>query len=300
MRTTTFNELGTEINENTRLIDGLPEDFCFEVDKRPLFFAGEDNMLHQLVGTSTIVNKTTGQAYGPVSDKYCPIDNATALGSVAYIDGLKLLKYGNTAKGVQWLIGALPERTILGDKFVPHLVFRNSFDGSTSIQMAVMPLRIICQNQIAMATRESNISFNLKHTVTAASKIEEGHRLILNAESFMRSFEREAEKYAAIKIDRIALEKIIKEMFPVENETSELKKTRLAARRDEFIRDLNAFDNANFKWTAWGVINAYSDLMTHYEPERKTETAVENKFMTITFDPRWMSMLLNVVNKVAV
>ena len=300
MRTTTFNELGTEINANTRLIDGLPEDFCFEVEKRPLYYAGQDNMLHQLVGTSTIVNKSNGKAYGPVSDKYCPIDNATALGPVAYIDNLKLLKYGNTESGVQWLIGELPERNILGDAFVPHLVFRNSFNGSTAIQMAVMPLRIICQNQITMAVRNSNISFNLKHTVTAASKIEEGHRLIVGAEGFMREFSKEAERYATIKIDNVALEKVIKEMFPLDKEMTDLKKKRLEAKRDEFINALNSFDNANFKGTAWGLINAYSDLMTHYEPERKTATAMENKFMTITFDPRWMQMMVNAIQRVAV
>lgn len=295
MRNNTFNELGTTIDNNTTLINGLPKDFCFDVEKKPLFFDdGKGNMI-RLNGTSTVINKETGKAYGPVSDKYCPIDNATALGSVGYMKDVTLKKYGSTENGIQWLIGELPEKNILGDKFIPHLVFRNSFNGSTPIQMAVMPLRIVCQNQITMATRESNFSFNLRHTVTANDKIEEGHRLIMNAEQFMNDFSKQAEAFASMKISDRDATSIINQMFPVEKETSELKQRRLLAKRDDFIRAINEFDNANFKGTAWGLINAYADLMTHYEPERKTETAVENKFMTITFDPRWMMSLLTAI-----
>lgn len=296
MRTTTFNELGTTIDKSTTMIDGLPKDFLFNVEKRPVFYTATNGELKQLNGTSTIVNVETQEAYGPVSDKYCPIDNATALGSVGYMEGLTLKKFGETKKGVQWLIGELPERKILGDAFTPHLVFRNSFDGSTPIQMAVMPLRIICQNQITMATRESNISFNLRHTQTAMDKIEEGHRLMMNAEHFMTAFEKEAERLATAKVSDNEVYNIINKMFVSNENDSDLKKSRVDARKDEFIRAIQSFDNANFKGTAWGLVNAYADLMTHYEPERKTDTAMENKFMTITFDPRWMSALVNLVS----
>ena len=300
MRTNTFENLGTIVDEKTTMINGLPADFCFEVEKKPLFFNDGNGNFINVPGASTVVNKQTGKAYGAVSDKYCPIDNATALGSVGYMKDLTLKKYGSTESGVQWLIGELPEKNILGDKFTPHLVFRNSFNGSTPIQMAIMPLRIVCQNQIAMALKNSNISFNLRHTVTAESKIEEGHRLIIGAENYMNDFTKQAEYFASMKIGEKDVRSIIQDMFPVENEKSELKQKRLLAKRDDFIRALNEADNANFKGTAWGLINAYSDLMTHYEPERKTETAVENRFMTIPFDPRWMMALVSRIKQVSV
>lgn len=296
MRTATFNELGTTIDKSTLMSEGLPKDFTFEVEKKPIFFQTSDGEFKRLSGTSTIVNKDTQECYGPVSDKYCPIDNATALGPVGCMDGLTLKKFGSTKNGVQWLIGELPERTILGDTFTPHLVFRNSFDGSTPIQMAVMPLRIVCQNQITMATRESNISFKLRHAKTAMDKIEEGHRLMMNAEKFMIAFEKEAERLASTKMSDLEVERIINSMFTAKEGDSELKLSRLNARKEEFIKAIQSFDNANFRGTAWGLVNAYADLMTHYEPERKTETAMENKFMSITFDPRWMMALLNKIN----
>ena len=294
MRTTTFENLGTKIDKSTTLVDGLPKDFCFGVKKQPLFYTSSEGELKKLSGTSTIVNVETQQAYGPVSDKYCPIDNATALGPVAYMDGLTLKKYGSTEKGVQWLIGELEHRTILGDDFAPHLVFRNSFDGSTPIQMAIMPLRIVCQNQITMATKTSNISFNLRHTSTAMDKIEEGHRLIIKAEEFMKDFAKRAEELACVKVGERDVRVIIENMFPTDGK-SELQAKRLQARKDDFIRALNSFDNANFKGTAWGIVNAHADLMTHYEPERKTKTSEENKFMSVTFDQRWMGIMLNLI-----
>ena len=55
----------------------------------------------------------------------------------------------------------------------------------------------------------------------------------------------------------------------------------------------DADDNANFRGTAWGVINAYTDFITHKVPTGNSATKDEGKFMTVTFNPAAMNAILN-------
>ncbi len=293
-RNAMFEQIGETVDA-ARLVDGLPEKFVFDVRMEPLHYM-DNGELKRLDGKSTVINCVTGRAYGPVSDKYRPIPNLEALGSVGYMKDLSLRKFGETKGGTQWLIGELPHRKILGDTFAPYVVFRNSFNGNSQIQMAMAPLRIVCQNQISMALRTSNYSYSIKHTKNASAQIEEAACMIRNANSFMNDLEKQAETFALTKVSQSELEGIIEQMFPVNENMSELQSSREMARRMAFAEALREPDLANFKGSAWAIINAYSDVITHYQPVRTTETAKENSFLTVTFDPRWMMALVNAIN----
>lgn len=294
-----FDRIGKNA-AGSKLIDGLPAEFVFEVEKVPLLYKGLDGEIKTLEGKSTVINKSTGKAYGPVSDKYCPIPNKDALGAVAYIEDLTLRKYGESKNGTQWLIGEMPEKKILGDVFKPYIVFRNSFSGASMVEMAMAPLRICCQNQISLAVHSSNYSYSLRHTKNAGEKMEEAQTIIVKATSFMDDLAREAETFALLKVSEQDVEKIIADMFPTHEKMSDLQLERAKARRVAFAEALKAPDLENFKGSAWSLINAYSDVITHYQPVRTTETAQENSFLTITFDPRWMAMLVKSIQRVAV
>ena len=56
-------------------------------------------------------------------------------------------------------------------------------------------------------------------------------------------------------------------------------------------------DNVNFKGTAWGIINAYADYITH-KPVKNTKNADENKFEMVTFAP-YFNQILSVLNMYA-
>lgn len=298
-RATLFDKIGKPINGDTELVKGLPKDFVFNVEKVPLLYTGTTGEIKRLDGKSTVINMETGRAYGPVSDKYCPIPNLEALGSVAYIKDFTLCKFGETKGGTQWLIGKLPEKKILGDEFTPYIVFRNSFNGSAPVQMAMAPLRIVCKNQISLAMRSSNYSYSLKHTKNAGEQIDEAQKIFLKANDFMTDLERMAEGYSKVKLSDVDISRIITDLIPLTENMSDLQRDRAEARRVAFIDAINAQDLANHKGSAWGLINAYSDLITHYQPVRTTETAQENSFLTVTFDPRWMTALVKAVGKVA-
>ena len=75
----------------------------------------------------------------------------------------------------------------------------------------------------------------------------------------------------------------------------DFQKERMEESRTLFNKALNSNDNQNFKNSVWGMINAYSDYITHREPVRRTETGTENRFMSVTFDPSLMQNFIKIV-----
>jgi hypothetical protein len=78
--------------------------------------------------------------------------------------------------------------------------------------------------------------------------------------------------------------RIIDNLFEVPENATNRKMNTLEENRNFFMNILDSDDNQNFKGTAWGMINAYTDYITHLAPKRKTETIDMARFMAVTFD----------------
>ena len=92
---------------------------------------------------------------------------------------------------------------------------------------------------------------------------------------------------------------IINALFPITDKMTDRQKAVINNKILAFEAALNREDNRAFRGTAWGIVNAYTDFITHEEPIRQTATAVENRFVSVTFDPKIMDKVLSVVRSVA-
>ena len=299
MRESTFANLGNDITANTRIVNGLPEDFCFSVSKKPMGFIGNDGQFNVVKGTSTIVRDDNGHAYGAVSDKYTPVDNLEALGHVQYMEDLTLRKYGETHTGMQYLIGELPETQILGDSFKPYLIYRNSFNGRFPIQVAISPLRIVCQNQLTWAFGKSQNTISIRHTKTAKEKVAQAQEVMMGVNDFLKDLTKEAERLAGVHLTPAQELEIIRSLFPIKEDMTDRQKAVLTEQIQRFEVARHTADNANFKGTAWGLVNAYTDYLTHNQAVRETKTGAENRFVAVSFDPRLLGKLLTAIRQVA-
>ena len=66
------------------------------------------------------------------------------------------------------------------------------------------------------------------------------------------------------------IEQIINELFPIQQDMKDFQIQRVEDNKSQFIKAYKADDNGNFRNSMWGLINAYSDYITHREPARKT------------------------------
>lgn len=70
------------------------------------------------------------------------------------------------------------ETTVGGDKIDNYLVFSNSHDGSSSVNILFSPIRVICTNMLNSAFNSADSYIRIKHTQSAREKIQEGAQIL--------------------------------------------------------------------------------------------------------------------------
>ena len=101
------------------------------------------------------------------------------------------------------------------------------------------------------------------------------------ADTYMDELSEYAEKLANKRVTDDELNKILDEMFPVDENDTERRKTTAQKAKEEFMVCYLRPDIAMYLNTAWGVVNAMSDMVTHSEPLRKTQDYRANNWNRI-------------------
>ena len=293
MRQNTFSNLGIDIKEVKTIEDALKVGgLDYKVSKQPIFLSNGT----EIHGFKSTV-RDDDHVYGIVSDKYNVVQNKDGFGFIDYLkDDITFEKIGETSSGMVYLIASLMPIKILDDEFKPYLIFRNSHNGKFQLQTTICPLRIVCQNQFNIAFRESPNTITIRHSSLAEVRLKEAFQVLKGTTDYMKQLNIQAEKWAVKKVSNSEIEKVIDELFPFEKDMKDFKFLRIENARNQFLKAYQTNDNRNFQNTMWGLINAYSDYITHKEPDRKTDTAEENRFVSVTFDPKLMTDFIRIVN----
>lgn len=293
-RTTTWHAIGKSVEECKDLKGVLAaSDLDYEVVKMPLFISDGTRVPNRFV-TTRPEPKGGLHMYDVVSDKFEIIQNRDAFDFVNYMGDIQFEKAGETAGGMVYIIGKLPEMDILGDTFVPHVIFRNGFSGKVKITAAICPLRLVCQNQFNFAFKNTQNAVTIRHVQNAEQKLEEAREILKLSADYMQELNAMAEHYAGIKLGKRDLDLLLDQMFPMAGaeQMNAFKRHQLEEQRERFKKAYLADDNSNFRGCAWGLINAYTDFITHKVPQGKPEIRDEGKFMTVTFHPGLMNAIL--------
>lgn len=287
-RFSTWSGIGKDVSECKDMEQVLKASgLDYVVEKKPIFMTQKhDDPFTIIPNRFVTVRNTDEHPYDVVSDKYELIQNRDAFDFVDYMgDELIFEKAGETKSGMVYIIGKLPEVNILGDKFVPHVLFRNGFNGKTNITAAISPLRIVCQNQFHIAFQNASNTITIRHVKNAESKLIEARETLRMCSEYMEQLTLLAENFATIKITGDRLERVVDYLFPIPKDTAinAFKRKNLEDQRTAFLKAHNVDDNNNFRGTAWGLVNAYTDYITHKEPAGKREDRFEGKFVNTTF-----------------
>lgn len=295
-RTTTWQDLGTNVNQATKIGEVLEAaNLNFTVEKAPLIVNYKDTQI-EVPKRAITVRTDTNQALGVVSSDYSVCQNEEAFDFVNYVSGdLKFERAGMTYNGMVYVIAALPEVKVLSDAFTPHLIFQNSFNGLSPVKVAIAPLRIVCQNQMSIAFLEANNTITLRHNTRLSEKLVAARDTFLETAHYMQEFNKQAEKLATKKFSEDRFNCFVYDCLPIKPEMTDLQQERIRTARQKLFDAYQNLDNANFKGTAWGAINALSDWLTHREPSRNTAKAADNQFMAVTFKPVLLQQLFEQV-----
>lgn len=276
MRTSTWQNLGTDlVTKDYREIlktSGLD----YKTVSEDLFMEHEGEKI-LIPNKKVLLRDDTKEIFGVVSDRYQICQNEDAFDFVDYIEDVTLKKAGGVA-GFVWMIGELPEVTVLGDKITPNLIFQNSHDGNCSIKTTICMLRMVCQNQFVAAFNNSPATISIKHNGDLNHKLESAKITMSNVYDYVKNYDAVANELVMQKVTPKKLDKIIEEYFAIPEDATTRTQNFILDRREQFYDAYHAEDNNNFKGTKWGIINAYSDFITHEEFARKTANWETNRF----------------------
>lgn len=304
-RTTTWHAIGKSIEECRNMDEVLRlSGLDYKVEKRPVYMGtcwDDETGTIEIPNRFVTVRTSDNHPYDVISDQFEIIQNREAFDFVDYMgEDIQYEKAGETKGGMVYIIGKLPEVDILGDAFTPHVIFRNGFTGKVKITAAICPLRVVCQNQFNFAFKNTNNTVTIRHVRNAPQKMEEAREILRVAANYMQEISRMAETYAGKKLSPKALEWVLNMMFPISEDgnMNAFAKNRMEVARAQFTNAYNADDNANFRGTAWGMINAYTDFMTHRDIVHSTADKQEGRFVRTTFGQP-MNNILTLVEQVA-
>lgn len=295
-RTSTWENIGTTASTNdfNEFLQEAGLDYTAVTEDLFVEHAGSKIMVPN---KKVVLREDTQEILGVVSDRYQVCQNRDALDFVQYLDGVTLTKAGGQG-GFVWMIGKLPEITVLGDTITPHLIFQNSHDGSSSIKTTICMLRIVCQNQFVYSFRESPATINIRHQGDLEEKLIVARETMKGVYDYVKTYDSMATLMATSKVTPKKFNDIVEGFFNIPEESTERTKNYILERRDRFYEAYEADDNQNFKGTQWGLVNAYSDLVTHEVYARKTTNWETNRFFN-SLSPSTMNEFITYIGAAA-
>ena len=258
----------------------------------------------QVCGGSKIQNykanirDSDGTVLGVVSDRYKIVQNAEDFEFTDSLIGgeVRYETAGSLTGGKKiWLLAKLPEAEIVGDKTEPYLCFTNSHDGSGAIRVCMTPIRVVCNNTLNLALDSAKRAWSVRHTGDMASKMHEARICLYMANAYMDELSQTADRLVNTTVSRDKLMDILNEMFPISEDSSDREKENIKKLKNEYMVCYFAPDILKFRGTAWGAVNAMSDMISHNAPRRKTANYRENNWGRIMDGHTMLDKFLSLV-----
>lgn len=298
VRETPWHGLGTKVEEAPTSADAIRlAGLDWEVSSEPIYTA--DNI--EIPNMKANIRNTDRSVLGVVTDRYKLVQNAEAF---EFTDSLinEDVRYetaGSLKNGkVVWMLAKMPERKILDDKFDPYICFTNSFDGSGAIRACMTPIRVVCNNTLNIALKDATRCWSTRHVGDMSSKLVEAQHTLGLANNYMDELTCEAQQLVETKITDAELEKIFDELYPIDVEKdSQRKINNVLDFKDKLFKCYCMPDIAQYKGTAWGVMNATTDLVDHIAPARMTENYRENNWGAIMLGHPLVDLMYKKLNE---
>lgn len=268
MRNAAWENVGT--NHRTRDLSEAFKayDLNYTVATSPIYGKNETGDQIEIPKRVLTYRTDTMEPFGIVSDKYPVIQNSEALNFIENViqdADMELINGGHTSWGSFYLIGQLPEMTILNDSIRPHLIFQSSHDGSVPLKATICMLRIACQNQFARSFSESPATIKILHRGDTEAKIKTATETLSGVYKYLKVYQSEAERLSKVKVTPKKFNEIVEGYFKIPTDASARTEQRILERREELRAAYDSHDNQNLKGSLWGVINAFTDYNTHRE-----------------------------------
>lgn len=268
-------QLGTRITEAVSSAEAMElAGLTWEAVRKPSTYHGADGTTKTFAGRSTLVHSDTDEPIDVVTSQYEVVQFHEAFDFLDVINP-NFVSAGTLKGGKQaFCVVQAPDHLQLDlldgeDAHDLYVVCRASHDRSTGIEVAVLPLRNKCMNQLAVSSLTSGAKQRLtfRHTRNVHARLEKAALLLSNLGSYTEELERTAAQLAAIDLELDEARKVLDEVVPAD----------LKSHDDRVDTILGLYQHSSFNGytgNGWGLLNAVSEYQDHYHggDNRRAET----------------------------
>lgn len=279
-RTATWTNIGADITKATTVEEALKlSHLDYTVEKVPVYLENGTAIPRAFCTKKEGTDETFG-VVGPQFEIVQNIEGFDFINSMVP-EGLRFLKAGENHKFI-YIIAQLPEFDLMGDRITPHVIFQNSHCGSTTLKATIAPLRIVCENQFNLTFRRTDNKISLRHTKSIKGRLHTAQEVLIHSTEYLDEFQKEAILMAQARVSKKQVDSLLDGIFEIKGEFNPTQVRGMEEKRERFLAAYQAEDNQNFIGTQWGLINAYTDFVTHKPLRKDTEQARENHFIKTT------------------
>ena len=192
--------------------------------------------------------------------------------------------------------------TVAGEKLQPYIIFSNSHDGSGKVKAALTTIRVVCKNTLSLALKTAPRVWAVTHTKSAIDHMKAATDSMNFVGNYLTAYPSHVEHLMETQISAAQFADITARLYPVPVATkSNATSVRNATEdRDIFERVYNDTpDLRAWHGTAWGVLGAVTDVISHREPQRTTTTFEQNRFARNAIGGQATALAQEVIMRVA-
>lgn len=268
-------------------------------------FSRDGHIYRELPNAYCTYRADNSQPLGLVKDKYQVVQNIDAFKffddaigkDMAVWDKAGILNGGRMI----YLSAKLPVETRVGnDKIDNYLVFSNSHDGTSSVNIMFTPIRCICTNMLNSARKSADSFIRLRHTESVKKQLQ-GGAYILNqalkhaqtAQEFYQSLTKikmndnqvmeylanlqltEKEKLALLEFDSVNGYKklMLKDYLALERAgISSRKANQIASTYIYYLEGIGQREIAGTAWGAYNAVTGYYCNVANLEGEKRVQS----------------------------
>lgn len=220
----------------------------------------------------------TNMPLGVVGNRYTIVQNKDAFGFFDSIVGGNLAMFetaGVLGQGERIFVSAkMPEVIQIkgtDDITEVYVLLTSSHDGSGSVIAAVTPVRVVCQNTLNAALKNTISRVAIRHTTSASKKLENAHKLLGISHKYVTEVNEMFNSLATKTITDAKVRELVENLFKSEKEEStRIKNIREAVMTSYF----SGVGQNQIIGTAWGAYNG----ITHYLDHVQTYKSGDVKF----------------------
>lgn len=283
-----WTDIGVDISVNDSLSDAMQEaGVTFHVSVRQGYFiegphqgkCGDD--YKRAEGRFYIVRNDINAVLGSCKTKFQPLQNSDAFdffrpllaNGTCTLDTIGTFGVGQKV----WILAKIHNAissVVEGDDISLYLILINAHDGSISVMVGIVPIRVVCTNMFNMLNRSEFEIVKFKHTGDPAEKLKQVTDLISTQLRSVDGFAHQLKTLTKKWPTPEDLDKYYRAVFKIKVGASTRAENKITRLKALFIQGQgNQLEAVRGTWYA--AYNAASEYL-NYEAGRSTETRLNS------------------------